>query len=776
MTNIWNIRSGENIGTINERTPVDIRLPISFDQLPSDLTFTVISGSLPGGLYIKNQHIIGMAYEVARNTNFTFCIRASSSAGISDRTMVITIAGPDTPEFITLAGNQIRNLDIGPNHQLFVVSNTYVDYQLEAFDPDTAAGQKLSYFIPSKDGELPPGLSLTEDGRIYGIIKPVLTLKKSDGNGAFDTAQFDDTPYDFGIRSSNGYDSYYYESKSYDFSLPAARPQSLNRNYEFYVTVTDGDSYVRRKFAIYVVGDDYFRADSTSFINDTGFFTADVTYMSAPIWLTKSNLGEFRANNYVLVKLDTYDVSQVIYSIDNINHLPPGMKFDPITGDIFGKIPYQPAITKTYTFTITATRYGNKDETAESSRTFSMSVFGELDSVLSWVTDSNLGSLDANSPSVLKVSAVCSLPSSVLIYHITSGSLPPGLTLDVNGEIVGNIQQFKDVSKNINGILAFDTNDTTFDNNTTIFDRVFTFTVQVRDQYSINTNTKQFTLSVNTPDKIPYSNIKVMPLLKPAHRAMWKDFINDTTIFPPDSIYRTNDQTFGIQTNMEMTIYAGINTTDAAAYISAMGLNHKKKRFNFGSIKKALARETYTSDVIYEVIYIEMIDPYEPNGKKLAPSLSKLGKMSPPITVDESVDFWDMPLNQLDASQNRPHNIITVDSTGYKSSNSQPSTYYPNSISNWRKRIRAIGSTDRKFLPLWMRTIQSETKLELGFTLAIPLCFCKPGTADDILLNIKHSSFDFKQIDYTIDRYIIDAVDGYTNDKYLVFRNDRITI
>jgi hypothetical protein len=60
--------------------------------------------------------------------------------------------------------------------------------------------------------------------------------------------------------------------------------------------------------------------------------------------------------------------------------------------------------------------------------------------------------------------------------------------------------------------------------------------------------------------------------------------------------------------------------------------------------------------------------------------------------------------------------------------------------------------------------------------MAIPLCYCKPGAADDILLNIKNSSFDFKLLDYTIDRYIIDSVEGYYEDKYLVFRNDRTTI
>lgn len=75
-----------------------------------------------------------------------------------------------------------------------------------------------------------------------------------------------------------------------------------------------------------------------------------------------------------------------------------------------------------------------------------------------------------------------------------------------------------------------------------------------------------------------------------------------------------------------------------------------------------------------------------------------------------------------------------------------------------------------------MRSIQPGSKQELDFVLCVPLCYCRVGTADDIILNIKFSDFDFKLLDYTVDRYIIDAVQGSTEDKYLVFKNDRITV
>jgi hypothetical protein len=103
-------------------------------------------------------------------------------------------------------------------------------------------------------------------------------------------------------------------------------------------------------------------------------------------------------------------------------------------------------------------------------------------------------------------------------------------------------------------------------------------------------------------------------------------------------------------------------------------------------------------------------------------------------------------------------------------------TYYTNTSTNWQTRLSTVGSTKRNYLPLWMQSIQPETREELGFILAIPLCFCKVGTGDDIILNIKYSKFNFSLLDYTIDRFIIDSTAENNDDKYIIFNNDRDTI
>ena len=894
--NVWIQPSGYSFGLVQEKVTINLSLPTTND---SGVTYRIISGALPRGLTIDGNRIVGTPFEVSRITEYTFCIRAKNAANeFSDRTYKIRVDGADEPVITTPAGT----LAIGPYQQFFVLDGTFVDYQIEAFDQDTTAGQTLSYFIAATDGILPPGLVLTDAGRITGFIQPAISLRPEDGTGTYDNSYYDAYAYDFAVRPSNGYDSFFYDNVFYDYSIATSQPKKLNRIFEFTVTVTDGDSIIKRTFKIYVVGDDYFRADNTRVL-DEGLFTADVTYLRSPIWLTASNLGTYRANNYVNLVLDTYDTDNVIYNYEQVNAditaitlrllesdnakfgnkvtivnpsttpvygqyltfaneiivneadtskvyqislvtslgngryrltvtenltvdvpdgieffigslstIPPGLSFDIPTAELYGVVPYQPAITKTYTFTVTAKRLSDNTETVKSARKFTIDIIGEIDSVITWNTGTNLGSVDANYVSTLNVNASSTIPDAIVLYYKTSGTLPPGLSLDLSGEIVGKVNQFG--STGVPGLTRFFDQPpqvptkvfTTFDKGITTIDRVYKFTIEARDQFGLSATTREFTVLINTPNQLVYSNLKVQPFLKLTQRSLWKTFINDNNVFTPTSIYRSNDPYFGIQTELAMLVFAGIEQKSAAQYVAAIALNHKRKRFHFGQVKKASAILQGTNTTVYEIVYIEMIDPMEPNGKRLPAQLKNIGLQTNKITVDNSNAIWQSgftggfdefgrPLEGIQQAVNlvnngaainklavpapdsrRPDPIITVDSIGYNVSNPNPGTFYPNSISNWRDRISQVGTKERNYLPLWMRSIQPGTRQELGFKLAIPLCYCKVGTADDIILNIKYSGFDFKLLDYTADRYIIDSVEGQTTDKYLVFRNDRITV
>jgi hypothetical protein len=761
------------------------------------ITFSIISGNLPEGMFLKDNYIFGTPFVISTTTNISVCIRATDGTSISDRTFKFTVDGSAPPAFITQPGA----LGVGIHDQLYVKSGTFISYQLEGFDLTTLSGDTLNYFISSGDGHLPPGLTMSSSGLISGYVEPIL----SNTVGA-----------------------------QYNEVFDASMLRDFSANFQFKVTLSNGVALNYRIFRILVVGTDEFRADSTSELGFAGGFTSDVTYLRQPVWLTDSNLGIYRANNYITIPVTLYDNTNTAIRLENTNHevyaiaeflennfstniagsryvsvgnvsgtikvgyyfslehyltsasnikyqiaaveqigdaykltlssahaleidipvgtafyigtectLPVGTSFDNDGGELYGSMPYQPAITKSFSFTINASRYSAQlDEFVNSAKTFNITILGDITSEIVWGTDRVLGELPANYPCVLSIKASSSVPNATVVYTVIGGALPPGLSLNLDGEIIGMVNQYY-VSDTLKGLTTFSEYDVdgnvivaaqTFDNNTTTFDRTFKFTVQATDQYNYSASSREFTLAITTPNDVSYSNISVRPLLVPEQRANWASFINDTTIFTPSSIYRVNDRHFGVQSTLSMLIFGGIETMAARAYAEAIALNHKNKRFVFSNVKKALASSN--NGDVYEVIYIQMLDPMEPNDTNLAES-------------------------------------IRTDSA----------TYYPSSITNWQKRIAsAINShgvpakVERNYLPLWMRTTQPGYKEQLGFVLAVPICFCKVGTADDILLNIKHSTFDFKNLDYTVDRYIIDAVTDSTGDKYLAFSNDRTTL
>lgn len=763
--NIWTKPSGYSLGVFPDREHIDIQLPVSGD---SGVTFSVISGALPNGVFINGDRVQGSPYINDNILNYTFCIRATYLGSFSDRTFTLQIDNVLAPEFVTPAGE----LAAGVHKQFYVLDGSYVSYQIEAVDMNPIAGQPLKFYIADNSGSLPPGLTLSDSGLISGFLGPALASVAG---------------------------------TTHVFTMP----------YNFTVTVTDGITFNTRTFEIFVADPNVFRADSLMYDGLADSFTSDSTYLQQPVWLTDSYLGLFRANNYLTIPVSVYDnnstsfrleatnmelyastfqilstdnitnstsltitnasdvpvagqyftfynyisiadttvyriysvaslgggeyritlTTPLTFDIDNgytfyigsLSELPPGMNFDTATSEVYGRVPYQPAITTEYKFTITAVKsYVSSSEKVISSRTFTVDLLGDITSAITWNSSSALGTLEANYVSTLSVSATSSVPNTTIIYTQTAGSLPPGISLTADGELVGTVPQYYNELTGANGLITFDNATTTFDNNTTTFDRSYTFTVEASDQFIYSVQAKEFTIDVTTPNTVAYSNVYAVPFMSSASRTYWRSFITDTGIFTPSKIYRVNDPAFGVQSSMATLIYAGIETETANSYANNMVNGFKKKQFNYESIKSALAVDPVTGESVYEAIYVQLVDPLEPNGAVLP-------------------------------------NIVQ-------------GSYYPNSISNWQARLSSGFLTERNYLPLWMRTIQPGTRQEVGYTLAVPLCYCKVGYSNDILLNITNSGFDFSTIDYTIDRFIVDSVLNSVGEQYLPFQNNRTTI
>ena len=814
---------------------------------------SLISGQLPAGMRLEENQIVGTPFEVQRSTTFEFVLRATNSSGIADRTYNIIVNGPDEPVWTTNEGK----LPIGPNNSFYIIDSSIVDFQLSAIDPDLPAGDELEYFIADGDGTLPPGITLTEEGRLIGIVDPILALDLRSGSGFYDTTQFDSFPFDFGLRSANGYESFFYDTTGYDKSIPTRSPKKLNRFFEFKVSVSDGDTVVKRKFIIFLVGDDFLRADNTVMQVGTGIFTADNTFLRTPVWLTPADIGYKRANNYVTIYLDVFDPNTIVgelgYYLEQYNDdaspsvLPPGMALDVSTGEIAGRVPYQPAVTKEYKFTVEARRFTSQATLlAAKQKTFTVKILGEVESSIVWITMPDLGTIKANFISTFNVAAKITAQSisSKVLYRIISGELPPGLKLNPNGEIVGKVNQFRNqdsVSGEwTKGLTTIDNNLLLLDGSTTTVDRKFVFEVEARDRFGFSVLSQNYNIIVTDPDNISYSNLSVKPFLKPAQRTTYNNFIGDPNIFTPDKIYRPNDPAFGLQKQIKMLIYAGIETKDVREYVAVSRQNHSKKRFKLGSVKTAVAKKAGTNDVQYEVVYLEVIDPYDFPPQAGVPETkvrsSLTIKTRQEITVD-SVDYEafddvskegagvavfeiENAIGQkvqvvafgndleiitrnngtviLDANgtilvQLQNGNIIQAgtiatttsdpfrfrpkftpvktDSDAIRIDQAYNTQRYISNVTNMRENIKTVGLTERDFLPLWMTTAQGTSVQELGFITAIPLCFCKPGESATIALNIANSAFNFRVLDFEIDRYIIDATKGNSYEQYIPFGN-----
>jgi hypothetical protein len=65
---------------------------------------------------------------------------------------------------------------------------------------------------------------------------------------------------------------------------------------------------------------------------------------------------------------------------------------------------------------------------------------------------------------------------------------------------------------------------------------------------------------------------------------------------------------------------------------------------------------------------------------------------------------------------------------------------------------------------------------ELDYVTAIPICYCKPGFAADIINNIENYGFDPKVINYDIDRYIVKRTENSDVEKFVLFANYQFNV
>jgi len=460
-----------------------------------------------------------------------------------------------------------------------------------------------------------------------------------------------------------------------------------------------------------------------------------------PVFTTEADLGTFRHDNKVLIRIDVSDFdplqADLEYSITK-GALPTGLSIELETGEIYGTLARQSAVEVDYTFTVRANRVVATGLNTFSERTFTMKVVGEINIGIDFITPDILGTLTAGIPSLLSVEAVTEEADRVLSYTVTSGSLPTGITLSGTGNLIGTIEP----------------------SNFTDSTRAFSFEVTVSDQYQAAATKKDFTLNIDIPyTEKEYGNMS-------GHATSFIDqnvFYNiaqDPNINSPEYIYRAEDPTFGMRNKAEMLLLAGMEAQTLTAFQQQMEQNHAPKTLYFGDIKTAEAKENGV--VKYEVVYVEMIDTMvNSKGESVASSIKLRDAVVKPIlgprasSTNATTDYEEYEITtdgglsfSTSGSKVRYANQLSADLGTI-------THLYPNAVANMRSRIKSLGHKEYTYLPLWMRTTQSDTLAPLGYVMAVPICYCKPGTSARLKKRIEDKQLEFKNIQFTIDRYAV---------------------
>jgi hypothetical protein len=817
------------LGTVTERTSVNVAFTVS----GTATTFSVLAGELPSGLVLKAEttttngittcFIVGNPTSVPTTITSQFVIRSKNTSGLADRKFTLDVIGNTDPVWVTPAGY----LPLGTSGEYFAVNEQIVDYQLNAIPDVLFENMKMRYYIAENDGQLPNGIRLTEDGRIHGIIneKTVIEDGSFASSAAYDGEKYDKYPYDSAVIVNDESVKPKFIKKIYQFYVTATDGyNSVKKMFKVQVvdhqTLRSDTTYINADASFFQSGISYLltpvwlspanlgirRANNYQIIDlktydpipEFGPVTwswDDVTVNSEIKVFADTQLGgleedgnryplynragtstvhlknltslpsvgqQFRLDSYLpnIGYTTTYTISSVsgtktscqlgiqhspqlvngsvIYNTTLLDELPDeaifyigtaathplGFNLNAETGTLYGQIPYIPAYSIDYKFTIRMTKVDPKNgETSKSDRVFSLRLQGSITSDLSWVTTSTVGLIRTGYQSELNIKAEHSdNPDLGVTYKFVSGELPNGLEFKSDGSIIGKIPY--------GGLTSVDNDSLTIDGGVTTVDRSYTFTAEATNVYRLATIDQEFKIYIGDNGPVPFSSIYVRPFMERSKRRYYRDFINRIDVFDSKVLYRPNDPAFGLQQDIKMIIEYGIERLNLAEYVGGLQYYFYNKRFYFGKVK-TLPAEDDRGNYVYDIVYVDIIDT----------AVSNSGR---------SPDHLSFLINQ---------NLVDV---------------YQSTVENWQSSLESItvyGETikvDEYLRPRFMRTIQSDGA-PLGFIKAVPICYTKPGQGATIVRKIQLSGFDFKLLDFEVDRLLIDQTFDYASDKYLKF-------
>ncbi len=772
--NISQVRSSVSmVGTIGSYYDGDyVEIPIQYTStdLNENVTVTLIAGALPLGLTIDSAGVIKGYIRPTPNENET--------VGYDE-----TPSGTVPYDFVSSA--------ISKNYQ----------FTLEVSDGKSSSIRTFTIFVYNRE-------DLTADDTYITADNTFVTADQTPERFPF-LLNFE--PTNLGrVRSDNNF-AYRFIGQDYD-NEPVKYAFSVNKGYGappglqldpssgwYYGFIPDqGVTELEYSFNITVYQADFVGTpiNCTATTAITNVITCDSTLQLAvgqPIVFTGTGLGGIDASP-----------TKIYYVLEVSGAL----------GTTQFKITNSPVSTTAVTLTTDSGTMQANLVIASPPYPFSITIAGDIDSEVTWLTPSYLGEIENGSTSIFRIEAV-NTGNRTLSYRLKDGAyneLPQGLKLLPSGEIAGRAT-FNTFAIDL-GSTTFDSSQSTVTNiDPTTFDSTFVFTVNayaedseqplynlsevivndggtgysvapliqfetptgasaevamveaevslgaitavnvvdagsgyttdnpaftitgagsgadlqvvmqqtgVRDIISVF---KTFTIKMIRAYNKPYQNLFVLAMPPANDRVLLNQLLTNENIFIPDAIYRPDDPNFGVSTQVKYQHAFGLAPDTFETYVLSLYQNHYWKNLVLGSIETAQAIDPATSEVVYEVVYSQVIDDLV---NAQGQSVSKI--VSLPYSIVDPADG---------------STVI--------------SEVYPNSLINMRDQvIDVVGQISTK-LPLWMTSKQTNGRV-LGFTPAWVICYTNPGESARIAYYI-NTQFgqQLNNIDFKVDRYVLDS-------------------
>jgi hypothetical protein len=753
----------------------------------------------------------------------------------------------------------------GPGSGTGIASTTYYDgdrlnIQIGYTDTDPAD----TVIVQLVDGELPGGITVSPSGLISGYIQPAPDVDEPAG---YDLTPIYTLPYDFVVSAINknyqftlevtdGRNSNLrtFEFFVYDRNTITADNTTITADN---TVVTADETTERRPFIInsepsnlgLVRGDNYY---AYQFIGND-YDTPDIRYAIAvnqgsglppgleldPVtgwyygYIPDQGVTEIDYSFNIVAYQDEFvgsiTCSATAFGTNRITCtstelIGPGQPLV-FTGTGFGGITATPtqvyyvlAVVNATQFTVTERLGSNVAVTLTTSSgtmtanlavasdpyPFEITIAGDIDAEVTWLTDSDLGVLDNGDISLLKVEAV-NRGGRDLLYRLESGAfneLPQGLELLPTGEISGRVSF---------NTFAIDLGHTTFDRDTT-WDSTFRFSVNAYAQ-----DTEQLLYDVESVRVVNgglgYSDINppVIEFSSPVGASALPAQAGNVTVLGGSvTAVELISSGEGYSSPAVITITEGFGGTGAQLepvmrvtgirdvvsvfkeFVVRVRREYNKPYQNLEvqamppANDRELIAELLDNDDIFVPDYI--FRPTDPYFGKADRVVYQHAFGLDPDTQDRYVEslylnhYWkELVLGSIETAQaldsagnviyevvysrvvddlvnNQGQSVGKIVNLAYPIAtpeNPQTLQVYPNSLANMRDQvIDVVGQISTK-LPLWMTSKQTNGRV-LGFTPAWVMCYTQPGRSRQIAYYIATQfGQQLNLVDFKVDRYVL---------------------